>query len=400
MKSVKIAILGCGTVGAGVADVFAMNADRIAVKAGRRIEVKYILDIRDLSGTPYRQFQVEDFSVIEADPEIEAVVETIGGAKIAYEFTKRALSAGKSVVTSNKELVASCGDELMALARANNVSYLFEASVGGGIPLLHPIDRCLSANELTGICGILNGTTNFILTKMIKEGIPFSLALKQAKDNGYAEADPTDDVEGKDACRKTCILASMLCGRHIRPELVPAEGITRVSLSDVHFAASAGYKIKLLGRVIKSDGGRVAAWVAPHLVREDHPLACVEDVFNAVMVSGNAVDDVMFYGRGAGKMATASAVASDVIDIVSSAPRTFNSFWEGPGDDLVTPPEELLSRWYVCFEAGRVPEGLGESLENPADRDRQAIITSEEYSALGIVKAAGGRKILSLLRVL
>jgi len=400
---VNVAVLGCGTVGSGVADVFRMNSSLIAKQAGREIRVKYILDIRDLSGTPYEELQIRDFALIESDPEISVVVESIGGAGIAYEFTKRALAAGKSVVTSNKELVATHGDELLRLARENNVSYLFEASVGGGIPLIHPISRCLTANDLTEVCGILNGTTNYILTKMIREGISFKLALKQACDNGYAELDPTDDIEGKDACRKICILASLLSGRHIRPEQSFVQGITGVSLSDVKFAESANYKIKLLGRALRTDEGRWAVWVSPHLVPASNPLSCVEDVFNAILVSGNAVDDVMFYGRGAGKMATASAVVSDVIDIVASAPRVLNDFWDGDGPDITCDSAAIPSKWYIRTNDQSLAAALsGQTVlrNTSAKTSEAAFITKKAYNRQALDTLIGRTVPLSLMRVL
>ncbi|MBR6812622.1 MAG: homoserine dehydrogenase [Oscillospiraceae bacterium] len=401
---VNVAILGCGTVGSGVADVFALNAQTIAAKAGEDIRVKYILDVRDLSGTPYESVHVTDFSVIEADPEVSVVAEVIGGARVAYEFTKRALCAGKSVVTSNKELVATHGLELMALAREHGVSYLFEASVGGGIPLLHPISRCLTANDLTSVCGILNGTTNYILTKMIKEGISFKMALKQACDNGYAELDPTDDIEGKDACRKICILASLLSGRHIGAQGIKTEGITKVTLSDVRFADSADHRIKLLGRALRSSDGSWSAWVGPHLVPDTSPLATVDDVFNGVLVSGNAVDDVMFYGRGAGKMATASAVAADIIDIVASRPRVFNDFWYESGEHLLADSGLVSSKWYVRTDDAALAaklSGCADELDNPEHSENErAFITVQCYDESGIKAILGSTSPLSLMRVL
>jgi len=397
MGSVKIAILGCGTVGSGVADVFASNRSHIASQCGCDIEVKYIVDVRDLSGTWYESHRVSDFAVVENDPEVSIVVETIGGATIAYDFTKRALKAGKSVVTSNKELVATYGDELLGIARENCVSYLFEASVGGGIPLLHPISRCLCANRITGVRGILNGTTNYILTKMINCGLSFEKALQQAQELGYAEKDPTADVEGHDACRKICILASLISARHIRPDIVRHEGITGIALEDAKMAEKAGYRIKLLGRAEQSADGGLYVWVAPHLVQEGAPLSSVDDVFNGVIVSGDAVDDVMFYGRGAGKMATASAVCADVIDIVSSAPKTYNSFWQGSGDNLVRDADLFPSRWYVRYEGqGSVPEG--QPLEG--GNGSRAVITYNEYARADMEKALSGLKVLSLMRLL
>ena len=343
----KVAILGFGTVGSGVAEVLSKNSQGIARRSGGEIQVKYILDVRDFPDSPFKDCFVKDFSIIENDPEVEVVVETIGGAKVALEFTTRALKAGKSVVSSNKELVATHGYELLQLAKANGVNYLFEASVGGGIPILRPLTNCLSANEVEQITGILNGTTNYILTRMIKAGLTFEQALKEAQDNGYAEKDPTADVDGHDACRKICILSALACGQHVYPQQVPTQGIREVTLADVAYADSCGYKIKLLGRCLREPEGKVCAFVAPHLVSCENPLAGVEDVFNAIAVTGNAVGDVMFYGRGAGKLPTASAVVADVIDIARDPKRDRGNQW-GPGsEDLVVSSDSLTSRWYV-----------------------------------------------------
>ena len=344
---VNVAILGFGVVGSGVAEVLATNGAHIDRKVDDLLRLKYILDVRDFPDSPFADKVVHDFSVIENDPEVNIVVETIGGAKVALDFTRRALMAGKSVVTSNKELVAEHGCELLKLAAEQGVSYLFEASVGGGIPILRPLNQCLAANEIEEITGILNGTTNYILTRMIRGGLSFDAALKEAQANGYAEQDPTADIEGHDACRKICILASLAFGRHIYPRQVPAEGITGVTLSDVAWAESCGKKLKLLGRAIRQADGRVCAYVSPHLVDVENPLAGVEDVFNAIAVKGNAIGDVMFYGRGAGKLPTASAVVADVIDIAKDTKRDHHNQW-GPGaPDLVVSPDGLTSRWYV-----------------------------------------------------
>lgn len=343
----KVAILGFGTVGSGVAEVLSKNSRGIARRSGGEIQVKYILDVRDFPDSPFKDCFVKDFSIIENDPEVDVVVETIGGAKVALEFTTRALKAGKSVVSSNKELVATHGYELLQLAKANGVSYLFEASVGGGIPILRPLTNCLAANEVEQITGILNGTTNYILTRMIRAGLTFDQALKEAQDNGYAEKDPTADVDGHDACRKICILSALACGQHVYPQQVPTQGIREVTLADVAYADSCGYKIKLLGRCLREPEGKVCAFVAPHLVSCENPLAGVEDVFNAIAVTGNAVGDVMFYGRGAGKLPTASAVVADVIDIARDPKRDRGNQW-GPGsEDLVVSSDSLTSRWYV-----------------------------------------------------
>ncbi len=356
----KVAILGFGVVGSGVAEVLKRNGAHIGEKVHGSVELKYILDLKDFPDSPFGEKIVHDFAVIEGDPEVDIVVETIGGARIAREYTQRALAAGKSVVTSNKELVAKHGYELMELAREHGVSYLYEASVGGGIPIIRPLKQCLAANEITEVCGILNGTTNYILTRMIRAGLSFDAALKEAQQNGYAEADPTADIEGHDACRKICILASLAFGRHIYPEQVPTAGITGVTLSDVAYADSCGRKIKLLGRAIRGEDGRIRAFVEPHLVRGEDPLAGVEDVFNAITVRGNAIGDVMFYGRGAGKLPTASAVVADVMDAARNKDRPKYIDWGPGGEDVTLSPDDVSSSWYVRAEV-------------PADRLRQLL---------------------------
>ena len=344
---VNVAILGFGTVGSGVAEVLTTNGGLIDHRVDDLVRLKYIVDVRDFPDSPYADRFVKDFAVIENDPEVDIVVETIGGATIALDFTTRALKAGKSVVTSNKELVATHGYELLQLARANGCSYLFEASVGGGIPILRPLTSCLAANELEQVTGILNGTTNYILTRMIRAGLTFDQALAEAQANGYAEKDPTADVDGHDACRKICILAALAFGRHVYPDQVPTQGIRGVTLEDVAYADSVGYKIKLLGRAIRQPEGKVCAFVAPHLVPGETPLAGVEDVFNAIAVTGNAIGDVMFYGRGAGKLPTASAVVADVIDIAKDLKKDRHNGWEEGAPDLVVSADSLVSAWYV-----------------------------------------------------
>lgn len=358
----KIAILGFGTVGSGVAEVLTKNAGSIARKAGEPVEIKYILGRHDYPDSPFRTLVVQDFSVIENDPEISVVAECIGGTGAAREYTLRALKAGKSVVTSNKEVVAEYGDEFFAIAREKNVNYLYEASVGGGIPIIRPLGSCLAANEISEIYGILNGTTNYILTKMIKEGLPFDTALKQAQKKGYAEADPTADVEGFDACRKICILASLAFGRHIVPAQVPTQGITRVTAEDVVLAEAAGMNIKLLGRAIRQEDGKVTAYVAPHLIPKEQQLAGVEDVFNGIVVRGDAIGDVMFYGRGAGKLPTASAVSADIIDAVKHKAYRQNMDWAPGGDDVVGSVSALPLCWFLRTEEApeRITAAFGE----------------------------------------
>lgn len=342
----NFAIMGFGTVGGGVAEVLRMNAEAIAAKLGEPLNLKYILDVRDLSATPYANKAVKDFSILENDPELDVVVESIGGAKVALEFTRRCLLAGKHVVTSNKELVASHGRELLEIAREKNVNYLFEASVGGGIPVLRPLFQCLAGNQIQEIAGILNGTTNYILTRMVKEDASFADALKEAQAKGYAEADPTADVEGLDAGRKICILSDLAWGKEVRPEDISVQGISAIDLKDVAIASGAGYRIKLLGRAMKLEDGRQAAFVSPHLVPESSPLAAVDDVFNAIMIRGNAVGDVMFYGRGAGDLPTASAVMGDVLDALEHREKRRNLGWS-QGADLVDLDSDLPLYWYL-----------------------------------------------------
>ena len=344
---IKTAVMGYGTIGSGVAEILDKNRDVIAGQAGQEVELKYVLDLREFPDSPVADKIVHDFKVIEQDEEVKIVVETMGGLNPAYPFVKACLMAGKHVVTSNKELVATQGRKLLALAEEKNINYLFEASVGGGIPILRPLQQCLAANEIEEVFGILNGTTNYILTRMVRFGITFEAALKEAQQNGYAEKDPTADVEGHDACRKICILASLAFGRHIYPRQGPTEGITGVTLADVAYADSCGKKLKLLGRAIRRTDGKVCAYVAPHLVDRENPLSGGEDVFNAIAVRGNAIGDVMFYGRGAGKLPTASAVVADVIDAAKHRDEKKRMFWAEGGDDTAVPPDGLESRWYL-----------------------------------------------------
>jgi len=331
----KFAVIGFGTVGSGVAEVFYKNRDKIENKAGCPLDIKYVVDLRDLSDTPYADKWTKDFEVVVNDPEVDVVVETMGGLKPAYEFSKRSLLAGKHVVTSNKELVATHGAELIAIAKEKNVNYLFEASVGGGIPLIHPLYQCLGAGDVTEVAGILNGTTNFIMTRMIEDNMSFEDALKLAQDNGYAERNPAADVEGHDACRKISILTSLVYGKHVYPDEVSTEGITSIKSSDVAAASSVGYAIKLIGRVKKTEKGLIAM-VSPALVKKSSPLGSISDVYNGVLVRGSDLGDVMFYGKGAGKAPTASAVLSDVIDAVSAGGNIRKLGWvDAPHNTLI-----------------------------------------------------------------
>ena len=343
---INVAVLGFGTVGSGVVELIDMNKEHIASKLENQLNVKYILDIRDFPNSPYKDKFVKDFSVIENDPDIKVVAEVIGGATFAYDYTVRALKAGKSVVTSNKELVAQKGYELLEIAKENNVNYFFEASVGGGIPLIRPMHRCMAANEITKFFGILNGTTNYILTKMIEENVAFEDALKNAQALGYAEADPTADVEGIDACRKMCILASLAFGNHVYPKDVYGEGMTKISLEDVAIADECGFSIKLIGQG-ENYGKNKKVMVAPALVPHDSLLSGVKDVFNSVLLQGNAVGDVFLSGRGAGKLPTASAVVADILDAAKHFEFLKGWGWQDEIPGTVLTQEELSSPWYI-----------------------------------------------------
>ncbi|SEK61921.1 homoserine dehydrogenase [Butyrivibrio sp. ob235] len=311
----KIAVLGYGTVGSGVAEVLDVNGACVEDSAGEKVEIKYILDLRDFPGDKHESQVVHDFDVILNDPEIEVVCETMGGIEPAFTFEKKALESGKSVCTSNKELVAAHGPELVELAKKNNVSYLFEASVGGGIPVLRSMNDSIRHERLDSITGILNGTTNYILTKMDQEGADFDAVLKVAQDKGYAERNPEADIEGHDACRKTAILASIMSGQFVKHDDIYTEGITKITGEDFEYARELNMAIKLLGSCKREDG-KFFAMVAPFLIPFDNSLSMVNGVFNAIDVHGNMLGDVMYYGKGAGKKATASAVVADVIDIV------------------------------------------------------------------------------------
>ena len=343
--------MGYGTVGSGVAEVIANNHESIVKKSSQpELEVKYILDLRDFPGDVNEKKMIKDFNIILNDPEVAVVVETMGGLHPAYEFVSSCLSAGKSVVTSNKELVAAKGDELLKIAKDKNVNFLFEASVGGGIPIIRPITQCLAANRIDEIAGILNGTTNFILTMMIDKNMSFEDALKLAQDNGYAEKDPTADVEGHDACRKICILAALCFGKHVYPKDVHTEGITKITLTDVEYVRSWGGVIKLIARASRVGEDKISAIVSPALVKNSSQLAGVNDVFNAILVRGDATGDVVFYGKGAGKLPTASAVVADILDCARHMTERKDFGWESGTDNYVVDYTELETALYVRAE--------------------------------------------------
>ncbi len=394
---VKVAILGFGVVGSGVAEVLTGQGDGLHKKADELIELKYILDVRQFPDSPFAGCFVQDFSVIENDPEVDVVVETIGGVGAALDFTERALQAGKSVVTSNKELVATHGPRLLAMAAEHQVVYLFEASVGGGIPILRPLSDCMAANDILEICGILNGTANYIFTRMVQDGIPFAQALKGAQANGYAEQNPTADVEGHDTCRKLCILSSIAFGWHLQPQQVPTKGITQITLEDAAYAAACGRRIKLLGRAIAEEDGRICAYVEPHFVSLENPLAGVEDVFNAITVKGTATGDVMFYGRGAGKLPTASAVVADVIAAARQLERASYRPWQPNRPECIVSPEELATQWYVRLAQGEL---TGERLTIDQGQKGESGWLTPAMTKPALEKALAGKDVLAVIRVL
>ena len=352
---IQIAVLGYGTVGSGVVEVINTNHSSINKKAGEEINIKYVLDLRDFPGDPIQEKIVHDFDVILNDPEIKIVVEVMGGVEPAYTFTKKALLAGKSVCTSNKELVARHGAELLEIARERNINYLFEASCGGGIPIIRPLNSSLTADEIDEITGILNGTTNYMMYKMATEGSEFDAVLKEAQQKGYAEADPTADVEGYDACRKIAILSSLAYGRFLNYEDIYTEGITKITPEDMEYAEELGMTIKLLGTSRKIGDDSFYAMVAPFLVGQTSPLYSVNDVFNAVFVHGNVLGDAMFYGSGAGKLPTASAVVADVVDEAKHLHRNIMTNWSSRPLKLMT-MDEVEGRFFVRVKGTTVEQ--------------------------------------------
>ena len=342
---IKIAVLGYGTVGSGVVEVIQTNHRSINIKAADEIEIKYVLDLRDFPGDPVQEKVVHDFDVIEADPEIRIVVETMGGLHPAYEFTKRALLAGKSVCTSNKELVAAYGTELLQIARDRELNYMFEASCGGGIPIIRPLNSSLTADEIDEITGILNGTTNYILTKMAVDGSDFDEALREAQQNGYAERNPEADIEGYDACRKIAILSSLAYGSHVSYQDIYTEGITKITSADIKYAQTIGASIKLLATSRKV-GDEFYAMVSPVMINASNPLYSVQGVFNAIFIHGNVLGDAMFYGSGAGKLPTASAVVADVVDCAKHLDRNVRFEWSDQQLELM-PVGRVRHRFFV-----------------------------------------------------
>lgn len=325
---ISVAVLGYGTVGSGVVEVFRLNQEKIDRCAGDQVRLKYVLDLRDFPEDPVQELIVHDFEKIISDESVDIVVEVMGGLEPAYTYVKRSLEAGKNVVTSNKALVAAHGAEILKIAKEHNVNYLFEASVGGGIPIIRPLVSSLTADEIEEITGILNGTTNYMMTKMFYEGADYDAVLKEAQDNGFAERNPEADVEGMDACRKIAILSSIVSGKQVDFRDIYTEGITKITVQDMRYAKQMNAVIKLLA-TMKRDGEKIEAVVAPFILPAEHPLASVNGVFNAIFVHGNALGDAMFYGSGAGKMPTASAVAADIVEAAKYRNQTICEYWSG-----------------------------------------------------------------------
>ena len=402
---INIAVLGSGTVGSGVVEVIRTNHELINKRAGEEIKIKYVLDLREFPGDPVEEILVHDFEQIVNDPEVKIVVEVMGGTGAAYTFTKRALEAGKSVCTSNKALVAQYGPELMEIAKEKKINFLFEASCGGGIPIIRAINGSLTADEIDEVSGILNGTTNYMLDKMITEGADFNTVLKEAQEKGYAEADPTADVEGQDACRKIAILSSLAYGKFLNFENVYTEGITKITPEDMEYAREMGRSIKLLGTSKKLGDDSFYALVAPFLVGQDNPLYGVKGVFNSIFVHGNMLGDAMFYGSGAGKLPTASAVAADVVEAAKHLHDTIPNNWSNEEMTLME-PDSVEGRFFVRVKDTSLDEvdkafGKVEAVIEPDSLPEEfgfitRLMTQGEYKER--VKALG-ENVLGMIRV-
>lgn len=400
---IKVAILGIGVVGGGTAQVLAKNRESIARKCGQEIELKYILCRKARPDHPFADKIIHDFSIIENDPEISVVAECIGGADLAYDYVKRALLAGKNVVSSNKQLVAEKGLELTAIARERGVNFLFEGAVAGGIPVLRPICQCLAGNEIISVAGILNGTTNYILTEMILFGKSFGQALREAQEKGYAELDPTADVEGIDAGRKICILADLCFGKNVDPAEVKMTGITKIAPADIEYARVLGYKIKLLGRAMRTGPNSVTAFVEPHLVSKGNLLSGADGVMNAVSVKADAVGEALFFGPGAGALPTASAVCGDIIDCVRDpGTREYLGWWPSE-KGYVTDPEELSSRFLVRTNAGLGEIGAAFSsarfISSPSAPAGEYAFITDYMTGRTLTERTAGMEIISRYRV-
>ena len=397
---IQVAVLGYGTVGSGVVQVIDENKETIAKKTGDTLNVKYILDLRDFPGDPNEDKVVHDFDIILNDPEVKIVCETMGGIRPAYQYTKDALLKGKSVCTSNKALVADFGPELLQTAKENKCNYMFEASVGGGIPIIRPMNTSLASEKIEKIMGILNGTTNYILTKMSKEGIAFDEVLKEAQDKGYAERNPEADVEGYDACRKIAILSSLMTGKNVNYEDIHTEGITKITTRDFAYAKVMNKSIKLLAVSENSDEGTTAL-VAPFMIGEEHPLNGVNGVFNGIYVTGNMLGDVMFYGQGAGKLATASAVVSDAIDCGKNLGNTLPCFWDAEKvvlNDYKNSERKFFVR-IAIEDRGAVLNSFGHVNEIRITDEEFAFVSDKMTEKAFEDRLSGVNKVLSVIRV-
>ena len=401
---ISVAIMGHGTVGSGVAEILLTHKHKLFTALGEELYIKYILDLREFPESPVADRFTKNFNDIINDLDVSIVVEVMGGTNPAYDYVKRSLQAGKSVVTSNKELVAKHGAELLAIAKETNANFLYEASVGGGIPILRPLSQCLVANEVDEIAGILNGTTNFIFGKMINDNMNFDDALKLAQDLGYAERNPEADIEGHDACRKICILASLAFGKHVYPDSVYTEGITKITLDDVKHANNLGYVIKLIGDVKKTENGKLDICVCPMLISKDCILSDINDVFNGIMVKGDCTGDVVFYGKGAGKLPTASAVVADIVDCGKHLKTRKRMFWtDGDGSNIVSYKDSITSVYLrVEGNGDKTVEAFKDS--QVVDANGETIIITKEYrfgeieEKLAALKA-DGVNVLSAIRV-
>ena len=402
--------MGHGVVGSGVAEILTTHKQKLFASIGEEIYIKKVLDLREFPDSPIADRFTKNFDEILNDIEIRVVVEVMGGLKPAYDYVKRCLKAGKSVVTSNKELVAAHGAELLAIAKEENVNFLFEASVGGGIPIIRPMSQCLIANNVDEVAGILNGTTNFILTKMIADGMQFEDALKLAQELGFAERNPAADIEGHDACRKICILASLAYGKHVYPDSVHTEGITKITLEDVKYAEAFGCVIKLIGRVKKLVDGKIDIIVAPMFVPNESQLANIDYEFNGIMVRGDCTGDVVFYGKGAGKLPTASAVVADVVDCCKHLKTRKYLYWtDGDGSNIL-PSEQAVNAMYVRVQGSDILAkaeklfGTVNTIEKSDVADNEkAFVTSEIPYGEFLEKIAAlendGVKVLSTIRI-
>jgi homoserine dehydrogenase len=403
---VSIAVMGHGVVGSGVVEILLTHKQKLFSHLGEEIYVKKVLDLREFPDSPIADRFTKNFDDIINDLEIRVVVEVMGGINPAYDYVKRSLKAGKSVVTSNKELVAAHGAELLEIARQENVNFLFEASVGGGIPIIRPMNQCLVANNVDEIAGILNGTTNFILTKMIEDGMQFDDALKLAQDLGFAERNPAADIEGHDACRKICILASLAFGKHVYPDAVHTEGITNITLEDVKFAEKFGCVIKLISRVKRLENGKIDIITAPMLVPNKSQLANIDYEFNGIMVRGDCTGDVVFYGKGAGKLPTASAVCADIVDCCMHLKSRRFLFWaDGDGSNIISVDDSVFKMYLRLNgdKAVKKAEAVFGKVVAIEDDKRGAVITEAmtlaDFSEKCAALSAEGVKILSTIRM-